>query len=103
MESTWSPCGVHVESMVCRVLDEPKKNAIYGVHVESMWSCGVHVESMRTLWGRVKYTLHQSFFFETQNPSRAECLGSDTRPRRLAHNFDKIEKTTFQKMKLVIT
>ena len=50
MKSTWSPCGVHVESMCHLVLEKQKKNcnswSPHGVHVE-LWSPrGVHESSM---------------------------------------------------------
>src|SRR6267378_2825474 len=59
VESMWSPCGVHVESIwngwsPCGVYMEWMEStwSLYGmdgVHVESMWSpCGIHVESMWT-------------------------------------------------------
>jgi hypothetical protein len=56
VESLWSPCGVHVPSSSGKTKKNCNSWSPHGVHVESMWSCGVHVESMRTLWGRVKYT-----------------------------------------------
>ena len=59
---------VHVESMCNLVLKKPKKIAIHGVHVESMWSCGLRVESMRTLWGRVKYTRMHWKSLESHQP-----------------------------------
>ena len=57
VESMWSPCGVHVESIwngwsPCGVYMEWMEStwSLYGmdgVHVESMWSpCGIHMESI---------------------------------------------------------